>query len=65
MTPAELRALMAAWPSVPTFARDLGIGRTTIYRYLDGSRDIPEPTARLIRLLHAHPGLRDECRPRS
>jgi len=58
MTPTEFATLAKAWPSVPALAADLGCTRQAVYRYLDGSRHVPGPVARLVRLLHEHPHLR-------
>jgi DNA-binding transcriptional regulator YiaG len=60
MTPAELRELSAGWPSVSALAVDLGVTRAAVYYWLAGDREIPEPAARLVRLLYRHPKLRDE-----
>jgi len=51
MTPTEFRQLAERWPSVPTLAADLGVSRFAIYAWMRGDRSIPEPTARLMRVL--------------
>jgi DNA-binding transcriptional regulator YiaG len=60
MTPDELRTLSADWRSVSALAADLGVSRAAVYYWLAGDREIPEPSARLVRLLHRYPELRDE-----
>jgi hypothetical protein len=59
MTPTEFATYAKAWPSVVALATDLGIHRGAVYRYLDGSRSVPKPTARLIRILSRMPQARD------
>lgn len=58
MTPTEFTTLANDWPSVSGLAADLGVYRQTVYLYLAGKRAVPEPTARLLRILHKHPELR-------
>jgi AcrR family transcriptional regulator len=60
MTPDELQMLAQGWRSVSALAADLGVSRAAVYYWLAGDREIPEPPARLVRLLHRYPELRDE-----
>jgi predicted transcriptional regulator len=59
MTANEFRELSERWPSGIALAADLGISRQQVYRYRDGHRAIPEPVARLIRILSRMPQARD------
>jgi hypothetical protein len=59
MTRDEFTTYAKAWPSVVALAADLGIHRGAVYRYLDGSRSVPEPTARLIRILSRYPASKE------
>ena len=43
------RGKVDRWQTV--LAREIGVDASTIRRYLNGSRAIPEPTAKLIRIL--------------
>ena len=58
MTSTEFARLAKNWPSVIALAADLNTTRQAVYRYLEGSRAIPGPVARLVQLLHDHPELR-------
>jgi predicted transcriptional regulator len=59
MTASEFRELSERWPSGIALAADLGISRQQVYRYRDGHRAIPEPTARLIRILSRDPASKE------
>jgi predicted transcriptional regulator len=59
MTANEFRKLSERWPSGIALAADLGISRQQVYRYRDGHRAIPEPVARLIRILSRDPASKE------
>lgn len=52
LSPEELTAYMARYNlDDVTLAKNLGITERLVRRYLDGEKPVPEPTARLARLL--------------
>jgi DNA-binding transcriptional regulator YiaG len=51
MTPAELKPIVDAWGGPEKFAAILGVGQRIVYYWLDGKRNMSEPTAKLIRSL--------------
>lgn len=51
MTPAELQRIVDTWGGVDKFAALLHVDRSTVYRWLDGSRAIRPSVAEFIRLL--------------
>ena len=64
MTPTEFTRLTADWPSLNQAAADLGITRQSAYRYRNGTRSIPEPVARLLRIVAAAKTIRTaDCQP--
>ena len=62
MTPDEFDKLgkkmfptLAKWKRVPAMAESLGLSVRTIWNYLSEERPIPEPVAKLLRLLVKQP----------
>lgn len=60
MTPDEMRAARGRLKlSVAHLARLLGVDRSAITRYENGTRDIPPPVARLIDAMEIFRGVRE------
>jgi DNA-binding transcriptional regulator YiaG len=51
MTPEELTPIVEAWGGVEKFAALLHVEPRTVERWLDGTRGIKPPVAKLIRVL--------------
>ena len=62
MTPTEfdrlgvkLHPTLAKWKRVPAMAKSLGLKDRAVWGYLSGENPVPEPIAKLIRLLVKQP----------
>ena len=55
MQPNELRIIVDAWGGVRAFAALIRVDRSTVYKWLDGTRSIGNVEADRIRLLGVLP----------
>ena len=52
MSQEEFKEIASLWPTFAGMARDVGVSRTALYYFWDGSRTPGRKTTRLLRLYH-------------